>query len=272
VTAPRLQPGDRLADHLTVVAVIDAHRDQSLYIVWNHQDWCPMACKALRSARRAALEAAVLAELSHPNIVRSFGVVAPAFLLMEFLEGTPLDLLLRNKPEKRLSISDAARVGIHIGSALQHVHRRGFLHMDVKPANIIVTSSGRPVLFDFECSRKRWDPRPRYVEGTDAYMAPEERAKRPVTPQTDIFGLGVALYEMITGTLPFAVGKSRTRASRGARPLRDRHPKVPQALDNLVLACLSPHPADRPSLAELMPDLHRFITAGPPMWPKDVCP
>jgi serine/threonine protein kinase len=188
------------------------------------------------------------------------------------LEGTPLDLLLRNKREKRLSISDALRVAIHIGSALQHIHRRGFLHMDVKPANIMVTSSGRPVLFDFECSRKRSDPRPRYIEGTDPYMAPEERAKRAVTPQTDIFGLGVTLYEMISGTLPFAVRKSRTHASRDARPLRDRHAKVPQAFDDLVLACLSPNPADRPSLAELLPDLHRFISAGPPMWPKEVYP
>jgi serine/threonine protein kinase len=274
VKVPKLVPGDQLAKHLTVLGVIDAHQGQSLCIVWNHEDWCPMACKVLRSARRAAHEAAILRELSHPNIVRSFGVVAPAFLLLEFLEGLPLDLLLHKKPEKRMTVSDAVRVGIHVGAALQHIHCRGFLHMDVKPANIMVTGSGRPILFDFECSRKQQDPRPPYVEGTDPYMAPEERAKQPVTPQVDIFGLGVTLYEMIAGSLPFRVRRRRAPALQPpeARRLRAKRPNLPKSLDNLVLACLSRNPKDRPSLVELMPELHRFISAGPSMWPKDFCP
>ena len=267
---PRLRTGQRLTEHLTMLGVIDAHHGESLCIVWNHEAWCPMACKILNSSRQAKHEASVLAQVSHPNIVRSFGLVEPAFLLLEFLEGEPLDLVLRKK--KRASISDAIRIGIHIAAALHHVHLRGFLHMDVKPGNIMVTKVGRPVLFDFGSARRLHDPRPPYVEGTGPYMAPEERLKTEITPKADTFGLGVTLYELIMGVLPFSPRKRRTAKPLLPQPLRRRRPRVPRALDELILSCLSFNAADRPTPAELIPELHRFISAGPPMWPETFDP
>jgi serine/threonine protein kinase len=275
VTIHRLLPGQQIARHLTVLGVIDAHAGQSLCIVWNHEGWCPMACKVLTSSRRAAHEAGVLSQLAHPNIVRSFGFVPPTFLLLEFLEGFPLDILLRKRPSKRLSISDAARVGIHIAAALGHIHLRGFLHMDVKPGNVMVTKSGRPVLFDFGSARNQQEPRPPYVEGTDPYMAPEECAKGEITPKADTFGLGVTLYEMLAGTLPFPTRKKRWSSCQTRRspvPVRYRRPKIPRRLDDLVLSCLSINAAHRPLPADLMPELHRFISAGPQMWPNGFNP
>lgn len=269
MNASKLTIGQRLAHHLTVLGVIDAHRGESLCIVWNHEAWCPMACKVLTSSRQAAHEATVLAQVSHPNIVRSFGLVEP--LLLEFLEGDPLDLVLRKK--KKASISDAARMGIHMAAALHHIHQRGFLHMDMKPGNIMVTKAGRPVLFDFGSARKLHDPRPPYVEGTDPYMAPEERAKGEVTPKADTFGLGVTLYQALTGALPFPPRKRGPKVPFAApQCLRARRPRVPRALHTLVLSCLSRNAADRPTLAELIPELHRFISAGPAMWPDTFDP
>ncbi len=271
MTTRRIGIGHRLTEHLTVLGVIDAHHGESLCIVWNHECWCPMACKILNSSSRADHEASVLTQVSHPNIVRCFGVAEPCFLLLEFLEGEPLDLILRKK--KRASISDAARMGIHMAAALHHIHLRGFLHMDMKPGNIMITKAGRPILFDFGSARRQLDSRPPYVEGTDPYMAPEERLKGEITPKADTFGLGVTLYEVITGTLPFSPHKRGAEpVERRPRPLRARRPKLPSALDALVLSCLSPNATDRPTPAELIRELHRFISTGPPMWPQTFDP
>ncbi len=249
MTPPRIKNGHRLSEHLAVLGVIDAHHCESLCVVWNHEAWCPMACKILSSSHQAQHEANVLTQVSHPNIVRCFGMVEPSFLLLEFLEGEPLDLILHKK--KRPSISDVARMGIHMAAALHHVHLRGFLHMDMKPGNIIITKAGRPILFDFGSARRLQDPRPPYVEGTDPYMAPEERAKGDITLKADTFGLGVTLYEAITGSLPFPIRKKGAKALRTCpQPLRARRPKVPRGLDALVLSCLSLNAVDRPAPVE----------------------
>jgi serine/threonine protein kinase len=162
-----------------------------------------------------------------------------------------------------------------MAAALHHVHLRGLLHMDVKPSNIMVTRSGRPVLFDFGSARRQQDPRPPYVEGTGPYMAPEEIAKGEVTPKTDTFGLGVTLYEAITGALPFPLSKGKVRSPQSRcspRSMRTRRPKTPRGLDDLIITCLNTNAADRPTPAELIPELHRFISAGPRMWPETFDP
>jgi serine/threonine protein kinase len=271
----RLGLGARIGAELTVLGTVDDTGDEPVYIVWHHRAWCPMACKLMRSTRRARREADLLRRLAHPNIVRLLGVGEPPHILMEFLEGPTLLQLVRSRPQRRLPLSDALRVAVHDGAALVHVHERGFLHLDVKPSNIIL-ARGRPVLFDFGTARRRRERRPRAIIGTDAYMAPEQCRREVLTPASDVFGLGATLYELLTGELPFPKGDGRTpfpQCTLPPVPMRARRGDVPAALDRLVLRCLAAEPGLRPaSPAALLPELHGFIRRGPPMWPSGFVP
>ena len=246
-----------------------------VFIVWNQRAWCPMACKVFSSPGRAQREAAVLEALDHPNIVRFFGRGRPDTILMEYLDGPTLSDVIRTRRRRRLSVSNAVRMAIHLGAALTHVHARGFVHLDVKPSNVIV-AVGRPVLFDFSSARPRTDEPLGHPSGTDAYMAPEQCRGERVTSAADVFGLGATLYEALTGRLPFPAGTRRhpfTQLTTSPIPLRRLAPEVPVGLERLVSACLARDPADRPSALEaLLPQLHTFIRTGPRMWPVNVEP
>ena len=268
--------GARIGKELTVLGVLDKGAHDPVYIVWHHGAWCHMACKAFRSAPMAKREAEILSKLAHPNIVRFLGLSKPANLLIELLDGPILSQVIHRQAKKQLSVSDAVRVTIHLGAALAFAHSKGVLHLDVKPYNVIVAPGGRPVLYDFGSARFEGAPRPSLVAGTDPYIAPEECLReKKVTPAADVFGLGVTLYEMLTGEGPFR------EASRGQRfpqtkerpvPLRSRRQGVPASLDDLVLSCLARDPASRPTIAALLPALHGFIRRGPPMWPRGFQP
>ena len=272
---PRIRIGGKLGDDLTVIAMITKQITvDPVYLVWNHSAWCPMACKAFRSRRRARREALALSSLRHPNIVRCFGHLEPVYTLMEYLAGPTLQAYIGMQRHGRMSISDAIRVAIHIGAALEHTHAHGFLHLDVKPANIIVVN-GRPVLFDFGSMREKHAVRPDHAEGTDRYMSPEEASLGKATEASDVFSLGVTLFEMLTGRRPFRDGTRRLpRPQIKETPLRLRQfrPAIPAALERIVHGCLERQPGDRPSLAQLLPDLNKLITTGPRMWPANLKP
>jgi serine/threonine protein kinase len=264
----------RLARHLSLIGPVGRGGGGAVFIVWNHRAWCPMACKVSGSPRRARREARVLNALDHPNIVRCFGQgrSASAHLLMEYLDGPTLRRVIRGSRHRRLSVANALRLAIHLGAALTHVHERGFVHLDVKPSNVIVVG-GRPVLVDFGAARPRTDRPLGYAAGTDPYMAPEQCRGGQVTPASDVFGLGVTLYESLTGRYPFPEGTRRKpfpQLSVSPAPLRPFAPGVPASLEKLILACLAPNPTARPSMAELLPKLHAFIRTGPRMWPDAV--
>jgi serine/threonine protein kinase len=266
----RLHVGSRIGTDLTVLGTVDDGGTEPVYLVWHGQAWCGMACKLSRSARHARREAALLRRFAHPNIVRFLGAGEPPHILMEFLEGPTLLQLIRSGRHGRLPVADALRAAIHVGAALVHVHEHGYLHLDVKPSNVIV-GRGRPVLFDFGSARRRGRGRPRSIIGTDEYMAPEQCRRGQLTPATDVFGLGATLYEMLTGRLPFAKGDARSpfpQCTAVPRPPRAFRRDVSGELERLVLACLARDPRDRPgSPAALLPELHRHITCGPSMWP-----
>lgn len=269
---PRIaEIGEKLTPNLTVLGVIDGGSDEPVYIVWSARDWCPLACKMMREWERAEREAGVMREMSHPFIVRVIGIEKPQFLLTPFLEGPPLSHLIHNEKKKLFSVSDGLRVALHIASALQHVHERGWVHYDVKPDNIIVTPGGRPLLFDFGSARRIGSARPKYVTGTDGYISPEEAALGNPGPAADVFALGVILYEMLTATLPFPKGtKANLFPQLTAKPvqLRKRRKSVPKGVEDLVHACLQKEPAARPGTIELMREMNGLITAGPRMWPE----
>jgi serine/threonine protein kinase len=267
--------GTRIGKELIVLGVLDKGGKETVYIVWHHGAWCYMACKVFRSSRRAKREANVLSTMAHPNIVRFFGLSKPANLLTELLDGPVLSRMIRQQPKRCLGVSDAVRVAIHLGAALEYIHSKGVLHLDVKPYNVIVASGGRPILYDFGCARIKGAPRPSDIAGTDPYIAPEECLRESVTPAADVFGLGVTLYEMLTGELPFREGKGRNRfpqTTEPPNPVRRHRAGVPASLDDLVLSCLARDPESRPRIAALLPALHGFIRQGPPMWPAGFQP
>lgn len=270
-----LAVGNRLGPNLTILGAIDAGSVEPVYIAWHHQSWCPMAVKVFKSPARAEREAGVLARFAHPNIVRVLGVEQRRYVLMPFLEGRSLESLIRKARMQRFRISDALRVAIHIGGALQHVHECGFVHLDVKPGNIIVTTNGLPVLFDFGSARALGSPRPSDVIGTDGYISPEECSLGATGPASDVFSLAVTTYEMLTGALPFAPGTADNpfpQFTDDPIPMRNIRPALPRELDQLILGCLNRSPNARPALSKLLPHLNALITHGPRMWPEGFQP
>jgi serine/threonine protein kinase len=265
----RLRAGSRIGENLTVLHRLNGRSEDPVFLVWDHAAWCPVVCKMFGSQRRARREATALSLLKHPNIVRCLGVYEPSYVLMEYLQGRSLSDVIHKSPHGRLSVSDAIRVAIHLGAALQHIHGNGFLHMDVKPDNVMVVH-GRPVLFDFGSLRQRSASRPQQVHGTDPYIAPEELLLEPAGTAADIFSLGVTLYEMLTGELPFP--QSGKLAANGSAPspprLKTHRPQIGRRLESLVMQCLVRDPGARPELAQLLPVLHGEISSGPSMWPQ----
>lgn len=266
--------GARLGDTLTVLDIIDGGSPEPVYMVWHRTAWAPMVCKAMRSHEAALREADLLKGLAHPNIVQVIAVVEPGYLLMPYLEGPRLGDVIDSTPKKQLRIPDALRVAVHIGAALNHVHVHGYVYLDVKPDNVIVTPGGRPVLFDFGTARALSAPRPGEVIGTNDYIAPEECRQEDAGPPADVFSLAVMLFEMLGGTHPFpkASGGVFPQTAVEPRSLRALRPGVPAKLENLIFACLEKNPSFRPELAELLPALNDMITRGPRMWPDGFRP
>jgi eukaryotic-like serine/threonine-protein kinase len=273
-TRDRWQVGQTIGRSFTVLSIIDDEGPDPVYVVWHHKARCPMAVKRMRSVQRARHEAHTLTELAHPNIVRCYGITQKLCVLMEFLEGPTLRHFMAAQPGGHLKLSDALRTGIHLAAALDYIHSKGFLHLDVKPRNIAIVH-GRPVLFDFGIARPRADwEKPRLL-GTDPYMAPEQCLKQPLSPATDVFALGVTLFEALTGKPPFPDGTARREFPQltvKPRRVRKLRPGAPGALEDLVDRCLSKEAANRPTLVELMGGLHQHIRGGPPMWPPGFSP
>ncbi len=181
--------------------------------------------------------------------------------------------------------------GARLAEALQHAHDRGILHRDIKPSNVLVTSDGLPMLLDFNLAGESWADRhgsaPENLGGTLAYMAPEhlEAVARGeddgVDRRSDIYSLGVLLFEALTATRPFAVPsgvssvpealRRSAEDRRGAPPwLRTSNPEVPAALERVIRRCLEPDPKDRfPVAAELAADLQAVADDLPLRWTSE---
>ncbi|MBV9549077.1 MAG: serine/threonine protein kinase [Alphaproteobacteria bacterium] len=265
------QIGSRIGQDLTVISAFETNDDRHpVYLAWDHRSWCPVVCKIFRNDAKAEQEYAILSRVAHPNIVRPLGTYRPAILLLEYLEGKTLQDYLADEPEGRLSVSDAVRTIFHIGAALERVHREGYVHLDLKPSNIMIVG-GTPKLFDFGTARRIGGGRPPVVQGTDAYMAPEECSLGEVSPASDIFSLGVILFELVTGELPFAEGTDTLPYPQlSCEPACARAYGVAAPLWHLIKRCLARDPAQRPAMAELLPELHAFIEDGTPMLPEAV--
>src|SRR5262245_15052977 len=206
-------------------------------------------------------DAAILCELEHPNLVRVYDLdvhEGRPFVAMEFVRGRTLQ---QAAEQARPSAQQAAAWVAEVARALEHVHRRGVVHQDIKPRNILLDESGRPRLIDFGMARWRhaWSDGPAGPSGgTLAYMAPEQarcESERVGAP-SDIFALGAVLYFLLTGRAPFG---GSTRDDQWRRAIRCdfdraalRAKRVPRRLERVVLKAMAAEPEGRFASAEQM--------------------
>ena len=200
--------------------------------------------------RREALAATVL---RHPNIVACLDTgtdKGQPFLVMDLVDGE--DLAARLKRSGRLPPVTAARIGLDVARALSVAHVRGIVHRDVKPGNILLASDGRAMVTDFGIARLAADAEaatPGTTLGSVHYFSPEQARGATTTPASDIYGLGLVLYEALTGERAFhgestdAIALARVGAA--APSPRSIRPEVPAELDDVVRHALAPDPDDR---------------------------
>jgi serine/threonine-protein kinase len=218
--------------------------------------------------RREAKSAAALAN-RHIVPIFDWGEAEDGnyYIVMEYVpEG---DLRDRIKGEGRLSPQTAAGVGLQVAEALQAAHKRGIIHRDVKPRNILIDGSGHVKVADFGIARAveaTTISHPGDILGSVKYMSPEQAEGEQVGPYSDLYSLGVVLYEMLTGRVPFDVSTpAEVAAERAGGPPchpRELNPEVPEGLDAIVMKLLAPDPEDRYGSAnELIEDFGR-VQAG----------
>lgn len=200
-------------------------------------------------------EVKVARSIAHPNICRVYDigeVEGQVFLSMEFIDGEDLASLLRRIG--RLPPAKALQIARQLCAGLSAAHEQGVLHRDLKPANVMVDGRGRAKITDFGIAGLEHDFGERHaVEGTPAYQAPEQLLGREVTARSDLYALGLVMYEMFTGVRPFKAStrSELIRLQTAAEPPRpsSRVSDVDPLAEKAILACLAPRASDRPRSA-----------------------
>lgn len=226
--------------------------------------------------RREALAATVL---RHPNIVACLDTGTDGdqpYLVMELVDGE--DLAARLRRGSRLEPWQAARIGLDVARALGVAHIRGIVHRDVKPGNILLAADGRAKVTDFGIARLAMDAEatmPGTTLGSVHYFSPEQARGATTTPASDVYSLGLVLYETLTGTRPWsgdttdAIALARVGVT--APSVRALRPEVPVALADVVTRALSPQPGDRYANGVAMAAaLESIVVAADPSSPTSV--
>src|SRR5204862_2290944 len=226
------------------------------------------------SLARFRSEAEAVAQLAHPNIVQIYEIGEQGgcpFLAMEYVGGGSLAQQLDGTPA---AAHQAAELVIALARAVQHAHERGIIHRDLKPANVLLLVDGMPNIADSALAKRTGpdysQPQTGAILGSPSYMAPEQAAGAidKIGPATDVYALGVILYELLTGRPPFK-GASLLETIEQVRehdpvPPGSLQPKTPRDLETICLKCLEKQPRRRyESAAALADDLHAFLQGDP---------
>ncbi|MGH2819690.1 MAG: serine/threonine-protein kinase [Actinomycetota bacterium] len=251
-----------------VVSEIRRGRRLEVYDVWSEERRCRCVAKVLRpesasdasARRRLQREGRLLRTFTHPHIVRAYEVVevpdpARPGVILETLTGHTLGRLIDDYGA--LDVEECLLLGMQLCSALGYLHTHGYLHLDLKPCNI-VAEAGRAKLIDLSIARR--PGRSRTIAGTRGYMASEQARGDAVGEATDVCGLGAVLWEAVAGRPIHEVPADSDSSYAGSgpvefaaveQPARGGLWNVPSGFEALVLACLDPRPERRPSLEEV---------------------
>src|SRR5262245_21486893 len=217
-------------------------------------------------------EAQAAANLNNPNIVGIYDWGQEAgtyFIVMEYVEGRSLRDLIRS--EGPLDPNQAAEIAAEIAAALAFAHRSGVVHRDVKPGNVLITRAGNVKVTDFGIARAGTSDgltQTGSVMGTATYFSPEQAQGLAVDGRSDVYALGVVLYEMVTGVAPFTgdspVSVAYKHVREDAVPPSQRNADIPPDLETIIMTALAKDPAQRYQTADdLRADLLRFRRGRP---------
>jgi eukaryotic-like serine/threonine-protein kinase len=260
-----LSPGACIAPGYAALELLRRGDALDVYDAWSEERACRCVAKVLRPERcgdRAARdrllhEGRLLLGFSHPHLVRAYDLIdlPSPVLILETLTGETLGHLIATG-RHRLPLRDVAFLGLHLCSALQYLHRHDVLHLDLKPSNIMA-QRGTAILMDLSIARP--PGRARRGIGTPQYMAPEQACGDALGPATDVWGLGMVLFEALTGRRAGGIsGDNRPRGCGAAVAGSVRHyRRLPRDVAHLVDECLATRPADRPTVAAIAASLRR---------------
>jgi len=231
--------------------------------VWRARDEVlqrPVAVKLLhdslasdeKAAERFRREALTAAQISHPNMANVFDYIEENGKPGIVMEYVPSQTLAHRLARKRIPIKEAVRIADDVLAALDRAHAAGIVHRDIKPANILLTPAGEVKVTDFGIARSLSDAsltQTGTVMGTAHYSAPEQVRGEPTTPATDVYSVGVVLYEMLTNERPFGgdtpIAVAMARLSEDPQPPNSLRPSIPQPLNDVVMRALARDPLDR---------------------------
>jgi len=245
--------------------------DEALYALGIAKVLRPDQVEDSKALRDLAREVEALGALAHPTLVRSFGAVLDGprpHVLLEHLEGPSLRRLI--KRDGAIPVEQLLPLAAHVAGALQYMAQAGYVHLDVKPDNIVMGLP--PRLLDLSIARTlERAGRTDGPLGTDPYMAPEqcvprEEALAPIGPATDVWGLGATLFHAASGEKPFLPGTGKDGAGRFPQLVEEPKPlpsRVPDELSRLIGEMLERDPGGRPSCAEAVERLQPLVASLP---------
>lgn len=272
------EAGAQLVEGRSVLKRLGGGSRYEVYLVWDERLFAIAVAKVLRpdqaedahAVSELRREAEVLGRLAHPCLVRGFGGVLEGprpHVLLEHLEGPTLRRLI--KQQGTVPLEQLLPLALHVAAVLQYMANEGFVHLDVKPSNIVMGVP--PRLIDLSIAQTAESAaRMRHSMGTDLYMPPEQcdpaAHEGEVGPPADVWGLGATLYHAVTGTTPFPRGErdGGERAARfpqlvaGMRPLPEG---VPEPLKGLIESMLAKEPSARPAAGEVATALEPLVAA-----------
>ena len=266
-----IQPGDRLNGY-DIEALISQGGMATVYRARRARDGQVVALKVLREqyaadaefVERFQREARAVASLTHPNMVQVYesGQAGGVhFIAMEFVEGQDLKRYLR--AHGPLPAAEAVRIAVAVCEALEYAHRRGIIHRDIKPQNILLRGDGTVKVTDFGIARALAAvtiTQTGTVLGSVQYLSPEQARGQSVGRAADLYALAIVLYEMLTGTLPFdgdsPIAIAMAHIHDVPPPPRRINPEIPPALEGVILRGMAKQPQRRyASAADLASDL-----------------
>ena len=225
------------------------------------------------AVRRFEQEARAVSSLNHPNIVTIYEIgdmLERRFIAMELVEGQSLAAMAGRPAD----VATLARIGAQLARALSVTHAAGLVHRDIKPENVIVRNDGYVKVLDFGLARLAVRPtvtsagdtgtNPDLILGTPRYMSPEQARGRIATSASDVFSLGVVLYELATGTHPFesdsTLGILHAITTEAVRSPRELLPGMPPLLERLLMSMLAKTESERPTAAEVEAELAQLAS------------